>query len=61
MIDPKAEGEVEVAVIKRAVPSNADLMPAHKAAQRLRIERFPEQLKVVLFLVPSTEVCLESS
>ena len=40
MIDRKAEGEVEVTVIKRAIPSDADLVPAHQTGQRTWIEGF---------------------
>jgi hypothetical protein len=50
MIDWKAEGEVEVAVIKRPVPSNADLMPAHQTRQRIWIEGFSEKSEVISLL-----------
>ena len=51
MIDRKAEGEVEVTVIKRAIPSDADLVPAHQTGQRTWIEGFSEEIEVI-FLLP---------
>ncbi len=50
MIDRKAEGEVEVAVIKRAIPSDADLMPAHQTGQRIWIKGFSEKREVISLL-----------
>jgi len=50
MIDWKAEGEVEVTVIKRPVPSDADLMPAHQTRQRIWIEGFSEEIEVISLL-----------
>jgi antitoxin (DNA-binding transcriptional repressor) of toxin-antitoxin stability system len=50
MIDRKAEGEVEVTVIKRAIPSDADLVPAHQTGQRIWIEGFSEEIEVISLL-----------
>ena len=50
MIDRKAEGEVEVTVIKRAIPSDADLVPAHQTGQRIWVEGFSEEIEVISLL-----------
>ena len=61
MIDRKAEGEVEVTVIKRAVPPDADLMPAHQSGQRIWIERFSEKSQVISLLPQVGQMCSKSS
>ncbi len=50
MIHRKTEGEVKIAVIKRAIPSDADLMPAHQTGQRIWIEGFSEKSEVISLL-----------
>jgi antitoxin (DNA-binding transcriptional repressor) of toxin-antitoxin stability system len=50
MIDREAEGEVEVTVIKRAIPSDADLIPAHQAGERIWIKGFSEKSEVISLL-----------
>ena len=61
MIDRKAKGEVEVTIIKRAVPSDADLMPAHQTGQRIRIKGVPEKREVIFLLSQGGQTCSESS
>ncbi len=61
MIDWKAEGEVEVAVVKRAIPSDADLMPAHQTGQRIWIKGFSEKSEVISLLPQVGQMCSKSS
>jgi hypothetical protein len=61
MIHRKTEGEVEITVIKRAVPSDADLMPAHQTRQRIWIEGFSEKSEVISLLPQVGQMCSESS
>jgi len=49
VIHGKAKGQVEVAVIKSAIPSHTELMAAHQPFHRLWIKRFPKKLHVILF------------
>jgi hypothetical protein len=50
MIHRKAKGEVKVAVIKRAIPSDTDLIPAHQAGERIWIKGFSEKSEVISLL-----------
>ena len=50
MIHRKAKGKVKVAVIKRAIPSDADLIPAHQAGERIWIKGFSEKREVISLL-----------
>jgi hypothetical protein len=61
VIHGKAEGQVEVAVIERAIPSHAELAAAHQLVHRVGIKRFPEKLHVTLSLIFPDQVCLKSS
>jgi hypothetical protein len=61
MIHGKAKGQVEVAVIKSAVPSHAELMAAHQPLHRMGIKRFPEKLHVILFSLFPDQFCPKSS
>ena len=61
MIDRKAESEVEITVIEHAIPSDADLVTAHQTVHGLWIERFPEELEIILLLILSSEFDLKSS
>jgi hypothetical protein len=60
MIDRKAEGKVEVTVIKRAVPPDAYLVPAHQTGQRIRIKGFSEKREVMSLLPQVGEMCSKS-
>jgi len=48
MIHGKDERQVEVAVIKSAIPSHANLMATHQSCHRPGVERFSEKLQIVL-------------
>jgi hypothetical protein len=61
VIHGKAKGQIEVAVIKSAVPSYAELAAAHQPVHRVGIKRFPEKLHVTLPLIFPDQVCLKSS
>jgi hypothetical protein len=61
VVHGEAKGQVEVAVIKRAIPSHAELAAAHQAVHRVRIKRFPKKLHVPLSLISPDQVCLKSS
>ncbi len=61
MIYGKAEGQIEVTVIKSPIPSHAELAAAHQPVHRVGIKRFPEKLHVTLSLIFPDQVCLKSS
>jgi len=61
MIDRKTEGKVEITVIKRAVPPDADLIPAHQTGQRIRIEGFSEESEVISLLPQMGQLCSKSA
>jgi hypothetical protein len=61
VIHGKAKGQVEVAVIKRAIPSYAELAAAHQSVHRVGIKRFPEKLHVTLLLLFPDQICPKSS
>jgi hypothetical protein len=60
VVHGKAKGQVEVTIIKRAVPSHAELAAAHQTAHRLGIKRFPEKLHVTFLLLFPDQVCPKS-
>jgi hypothetical protein len=61
VVHREPDGQVEVAVIEGAIPANADLVAAHQAFHSLGIERFSEELEIVLFLTLSIELPPKSS
>jgi hypothetical protein len=61
MIHRKAKGEVKVAVIKRTLPSDADLMSAHQTGQRIWIEGFSEKSEVISLFPQVVQMYSESS
>ena len=61
MIDRKAKGEVEITVVKRAIPSDADLMPAHQTGQCIWIKGFSEKSEVISLLPQVGQMCSKSS
>ena len=53
MIHGKGKRQVEVAVIKSAIPSHTDLMATHQSCDRPGVEGFSEKLQIILlFLFP---------
>jgi hypothetical protein len=61
MIHRKTKGEVEITVIKRAIPSDANLMPAHQTGQRIGIEGFSEKGEVISLLPQVGQICTKSA
>ena len=55
VIDRTTEGQIEIAVEERSVPSDADLVAAHEVRQRRRIEG----AKVRLHLLGLDDVAME--
>jgi hypothetical protein len=61
VIHREAKGEIEIAVVKSAVPTDADLLPAHETLDRFGIEGVTEQLEIALSLILSIKFALEPS
>jgi hypothetical protein len=61
VIHGKAKRQIEIAVIKHAVPSHAKLTAAHQPFHRVGIKRSPEKLNVTLFFLSPHQFCLKSS
>jgi len=57
----KAKCQIEVAVIKSAIPSHAELTAAHQPFHCLGIKRFTEKPHVILLLLFPDQLCPESS
>jgi hypothetical protein len=49
--------QVEVAIIKSAIPSYANLMATHQPCDCLGIKGFPKELQIILFLLFPDQVC----
>jgi hypothetical protein len=50
-----AKRQVEIAVVKPAVPGHTDLIPAHEILNCLTVEAVCEQLHIIVVLVISLE------
>jgi hypothetical protein len=61
VVHRKAEGQVEVAVIERPIPTDADLMAAHKPRYGLLVKGFPEKYPIILLLVLTAQLHPKSS
>ena len=61
VIHGKSKCQIEVAVIKGAIPSHAELAAAHQPFYREGIKRLPEKLHVTLLLLFPDQVCPKSS
>ena len=55
VIDGKAKGQIEVAVVEGAVPSYAELVATHQSLHRHWIEGLPEQVQVIPFLAKTIQ------
>ena len=61
VIHGDAKGEIEIAVVKSAVPTDADLLSAHETLDCFGIEGVTEQLQIALSLILSIQFALEPS
>ena len=61
MIHWKSKCQIEVAVIKSAIPSHTELAAAHQPFHRVGIKRFPEKLHVTLLFLFPDKICPKSS
>ena len=51
MVHRKAKCQIEVAIIKSAIPAHAELMAAHQSCYGLGVKGFSEKCHIVSFLV----------
>ena len=61
VVHRKAEGQVEVAVIERPIPTHADLMATHKPRYGLLVKGLPEKVQIILLLVLPAQLRSKSS
>jgi hypothetical protein len=61
VIHGKGERQVEVAVIKSAIPSHANLMATHQSCDRPGIEGFSEKLQIILLFLFQDQLCPKTS
>ena len=61
VVNCEIQGQVKIAVIESAIPTHAELMPAHKSGEGMRIEIFSQKLKILKLLVLPFEFALKSS
>ena len=61
MVHRKAKRQVEIAVIKSAIPAHVELMAAHQFRNRLGIEGFSEKSQIILLLLLPDQFCSKSS
>ena len=57
----EAKGQVEVAVIERSIPTDADLMAAHKPCHGLLVKGLPEKVQIILLQVLTAQFCSKPS
>lgn len=55
------EGEIEIAVVHRAVPADVQLMTTHQLVERGGIERISEQLQILLGRALAVQVVQETA
>ena len=61
VVHRKAKGQVEVAVIERPIPTDADLMAAHQPRHGLLVKGLPEEVQIILLLILTAQLRSKSS
>jgi len=61
VIHGESERQVEVAVIKSAIPSHANLMATHQSCNRPGVEGFSEKLQIILLFLFPDQLCPKTS
>jgi hypothetical protein len=61
VIHGKGKRQVEVAVIKSAIPSHANLMATHQSRDRPWVEGFSEKLQIILLILFPDQLCPKTS